>query len=430
MIINKEVITDIKIESVNDLYKLKPLIEGTSMRINKSQIARELGIDRRTVGKYINGFQKSKTRKANNCLKTHYKTVSDLLDENSQQIFYYKRFLHSYLVDNCGYKGSYRNFCTILRKYPELEQYFHKRKPSNVNNVTVRYETSEGKQAQIDWKESIDFLLVTGEKIVVNVFVLLLSYSRYRVYNLSLTKTQDILLNFLDSSFETIGGVPSEILCDNMKTIMDAPRTERSKGVVNKKFAQFAKDYGFTVKPCMAGRPQTKAKVESPMKLLDEIRAYNGKLSYDELTQLVKRLNDRKNASVVQGTGRIPLMYLDKERVFLQSLPPDNIRKPYKITSKIVKVNNASMINSCNCQYSVPPVYVGKYLTVQIYDGYLHIYDSTNLVALHSISSRKLNYTQNHYEQIARVSLSKNQNNISKMAKENLLIMGGLCNER
>ena len=168
MIINKEVITDIKIESVNDLYKLKSLIEGTSMRINKSQIARELGIDRRTVGKYINGFQKSKTRKENNCLKTHYKTIEDLLDKNSQQIFYYKRVLHSYLVDNCGYKGSYRNFCTILRKYPELEQYFHKRKPSNVNNVTVRYETSEGKQAQIDWKESIDFLLVTGEKIVYN----------------------------------------------------------------------------------------------------------------------------------------------------------------------------------------------------------------------------------------------------------------------
>src|SRR5574344_574596 len=217
------------------------------MRINTSQIARELGIDRRTVGKYINGFQKSKTRKENNCLKTHYKTVSDLLDENSQQIFYYKRVLHSYLVDNCGYKGSYRNFCTILRKYPELEQYFHKRKPSNVNNVTVTY-----------------------EKIVVNVFVLLLSYSRYRGYNLSLTKTQDVLLNFLDSSFETIGGIPSEILCDNMKTIMDIPRTKKSKGVVNKKFAQFAKDYGFTVTPCMAGRPQTKAKVESPMKLLDE----------------------------------------------------------------------------------------------------------------------------------------------------------------
>src|SRR5574344_1581443 len=102
------------------------------------------------------------------------------------------------------------------------------------------------------------------------------------------------------------------------------------------------------------------------MKLLDEIRAYNGKLSYDELTQLVQKLNDRKNASVVQGTGRIPLMYLDKERVFLQSLPPDNIRKPYKITSKIVKVNSAIMTN----QGYVHPSNLQKFPNTRTHDLY------------------------------------------------------------
>ncbi|SET37816.1 Homeodomain-like domain-containing protein, partial [[Clostridium] polysaccharolyticum] len=33
------------------------------MKINKSQIARELNIDRRTVDKYLHGFEKSHTRK-------------------------------------------------------------------------------------------------------------------------------------------------------------------------------------------------------------------------------------------------------------------------------------------------------------------------------------------------------------------------------
>ena len=56
-----------------------------------------------------------------------------------------------------------------------------------------------------------------------------------------------------------------------------------SAGKVNNKFQQFADDYGFKVQPCIAGHPHTKAKVEAPMKILDEIRAYNGKLNYREL---------------------------------------------------------------------------------------------------------------------------------------------------
>ena len=71
-------------------------------------------------------------------------------------------------------------------------------------------------------------------------FVLILSYSRFRVYKLSIDKTQDVLLSFLDESFETFGGVPKELLFDNMKTVMDEARTNYSKGKVNNKFQQFA----------------------------------------------------------------------------------------------------------------------------------------------------------------------------------------------
>ncbi len=54
--------------------------------------------------------------------------------------------------------------------------------------------------------------------------------------------------------------------------------------------------------------------------------------------------------------------------------------------------------------YSVPPEYACKYLTAQIYDEYLHLYDSTNLIAIHEISNKKINYLTQHYEQIAQWS--------------------------
>lgn len=185
-----------------------------------------------------------------------------------------------------------------LRKYPELNEYFSKQTPRNTNQVSLRYETGMAQQAQLDWKESIDFVLDSGEKITIHVFVYLLSYSRLRIYRLSMSKTQEILFSFLDDAFETLGGVPNEILCDNMKTIMDQARTEYGKGKVNVRFQQFADDYGFKVKPCIAGRPQTKAKVEAPMKILDEIRAYSGTLNYAELHELVERINNRVNMQV------------------------------------------------------------------------------------------------------------------------------------
>lgn len=428
MILKDQIITDLKVESIYDLYKLKPFLEDGTLKINKSQIARELDVDRRTVDKYINGYEKPSTRSCNNCISPFYNTIAELLSDHNQQVFYYRKVLWQYLVDNHGYTGAYCNFCHYLGKYPEFDSYFRKSRPSNACNVTIRYETPMGKQAQLDWKESIPFILSDGEHIEVNIFVLLLSYSRFRIYRVSLSKTQDILFSFLDDAFETFGGVPGEIITDNMKTVMDEARTGNSGGKVNARFQQFADDYGFDVKPCIAGRPQTKAKVEAPMKILDEVRAYNGKLDYKGLVELVARINDRANTQVCQGTGRIPLLYFDKEKAFLGSLPADPIRKPYQITVNTVKVGHSSMFYYKNCQYSVPPEYVGKVVSLQIYDGCIHVYYSTKLVAIHQLSTKKLNYIPGHYEAIARKSHAFREEHIADKAKENLEMIGKVYN--
>ena len=398
MILKHQIITDIRIESVNDLYKLKPFLEDGTLKINKSQIARELEVDRRTVDKYINGYTKPETRNCDDCITPFYDTIAELLSDKNQQVFYYRKVLWQYLVDNHGFTGVYCNFCHYLRKYPEFDSYFRKSRPSNTNKVTIRYETPMGKQAQLDWKESIPFILSSGETIDVNIFVLLLSYSRFRVYRVSLSKNQEILFSFLDDAFET--------------------------GKVNNKFQQFADDYGFKVRPCIARHPHTKAKVEAPMKILDEIRAYNGKLNYMKLVELVTRINNRVNAQVNQGTGRIPLMYYNKEKAFLNSLPADNIRKPYQIATNTVKVNHSSMFNYKGCQYSVPPEYIDKIVSLQVYDGYIHVYCNTEFITIHQLSSKKLNYISEHYAAIARKSHIFRDEHIMDRAKENLEIIG------
>ena len=100
------------------------------------------------------------------------------------------------------------------------------------------------------------------------------------------------------------------------------------------------------------------------MKLLDEIYAYNGLLDYHELNQLVHKLNERINHAVHPGTGRIPVMYLQKEKAHLSPLPRNVIRKPYQMTHTTVKVNSSCMITYRSNQYSVPPKYLGKRLVI------------------------------------------------------------------
>ena len=56
MNINFKLTNDIEIHTLEDLKKLKPLLENNNLKVNKSEIARELGVDRRTIDKYLNRF--------------------------------------------------------------------------------------------------------------------------------------------------------------------------------------------------------------------------------------------------------------------------------------------------------------------------------------------------------------------------------------
>lgn len=425
MIYKQKLITDIKIEKLEDLCKLKPLLKEGMLKVNKSQIARELGKDRRTVDKYLNGYEKSSTRKRTSKIDALYDEIKYLLSDETTQIFYYKRVLWQFLTDNKGLECSESSFRRYISKHTEFDDYFKKRKTAVSSAPShMRYETKAGRQAQLDWKETMEMVLNTGETIIVNVFVLLLSYSRFRVYRLSISKSQDILFSFLNDAFETFGGVPDEIVTDNMKTVMDVARTEHFGGKINANFKQFAEDYGFKVKPCIAGRPQTKAKVEAPMKLLDEIYAYNGLLDYEGLMELTEKLNNRINSQMNKGTGKIPLLYFQKEKLSLSPLPKESIRKAYRITTSTPKVNQSSMITYLSNQYSVPPEYIGKRIHLQVYDDYLHVYYNTKLVTIHRLSKKKLNYLESHYILISKLTLNEKYIDIDKLAKENLKQMG------
>lgn len=239
--------------------------------------------------------------------------------------------------------------------------------------------------------------------------------------------TQDVLLHLLTECFETLGGVPSLILSDNMKTIMDEARTTYQKGKVNVKFDAFVKDFGFELLPCRAFTPQTKGKVESQMKYLEEIRAYSGKLNLVELYELTERINSRVNSSICQGNGKIPLIEFAKEKDSLLPLPHESVRNQYRIKTREVKVNTAGMITVKTNQYSVPSKYIGKNVSYQIHDSNIYVYFNTKLIATHTLSDRKLNYSVDHYvDALSCRYIGRNSDEVRELAKHNLELIGGI----
>ena len=395
MIYTTNVNIEINLKSVEDLSKLKILIEVNNLdKPNFSAIARDLGIDRRTAKKYYDGNSKKERKPKKSKIDEFYDIISGLLSAETKQIFYYKSHLYRYLVREKGLDCSRSDFNYYILKHENFAEYFKPKKKRDA----VKSETPFGKQAQFDWKEDLKFHFRNGEEFIFNVGSLILSASRFKYWAVSPAKSQAYLFDFLASALESLGGVPQEIFIDNASTMMDIARTERSAGKVNPKFQQFADDFGFNIVPCVRARPNTKAKVENPMRVIDEIMSYNGLLDNEEqLYEKMQQITNEANSRICQATGLPPVLVFKKEKEHLLPLPNNKICSYYKNTTINAKVNSNSLFRYKGNLYSVPIDFIGKNIVVKVIDNNLYVYYGQKLITLHTISNQKVNYHENHH---------------------------------
>src|SRR5690625_4510834 len=116
-------------------------MESLNMKINKSQLARDLNVDRRTIDKYLNGYQPNPERKRKSKIDRYYDVIKLLLSNESPQKFYYKRVLWQYLKDNHGLDCAPSTFRAYISKRPEFQQYFDAQRGRRSSKETIRYET-------------------------------------------------------------------------------------------------------------------------------------------------------------------------------------------------------------------------------------------------------------------------------------------------
>ncbi len=220
--------------------------QGESIR----KIARDLNVSRNTVRKYLRNnnalpsYTVVKTRVS--VLENYKEYLKDRIESAKPEWIPATVLLNE--IQSKGYTGK----ISILRAY--IRQF----KVKNEEKSVVRFETTPGKQMQIDF--------ITVKKRTTGhfkAFVATLGYSRASFVHFFENEKTESWLEGLQKAFEFFGGVPQEILCDNAKALI-VQRDAYGEGLhkYNSKYLDMSKYYGFKIKACRPYRPQTKGKVE------------------------------------------------------------------------------------------------------------------------------------------------------------------------
>jgi len=110
-----------------------------------------------------------------------------------------------------------------------------------------------------------------------------LGYSRLLWLKFYAKQDMQTVFSGLQEAFAFFGGVPREILFDQMASVITRDlRDQGGKLVENAEFLRFAAHWGFRVRACLPYRARTKGKVERPIRYLRESFVYARDFVSDE----------------------------------------------------------------------------------------------------------------------------------------------------
>ncbi len=156
----------------------------------------------------------------------------------------------------CGGERIVRSYVSSL--YPLLE-------PETI----IRFETDPGQQLQVDW------CVFRRGKDPLSAFVATLGFCRHTYVEFVTTEQFEQLKQCHINAFEYFGGVPREVLYDNMKTVVLERNTYgEGRHRFHPGLWDLGKYYGFTPRLCRPYRAQTKGKVERFNRTLQTEWAY------------------------------------------------------------------------------------------------------------------------------------------------------------
>jgi transposase len=355
------------------LGELVMILELHRQGVSVSAIARQLGIDRKTVRAYIAKGLEAPAYKKRAARPRRIDPFESYLRERLASFpALTGRRLWRELKER-GYQGGYTAITDLLR---ELQ-------PPRTAGFEVRFETPPGEQAQVDFAQFVvEFTDEPGVRRIVWLFSMVLGYSRLIWARFVLHQDLQSVLRCHIAALESIGGVPREILYDRMKTAVTG---EDLDGLVvyNRALVDLARHYGFQPRACRPYRAKTKGKVERPFRYIREDFFLGGSFrNLDDLNcQLRQWLDNAANPRVHATTRRAVNEAFAEERGALKPLP----LAPYQAVLRLERrVSHEGMVCVGGNLYSVPDTARRRVLDVHVLAGRIRIFEDGALIACHA----------------------------------------------
>jgi len=370
--------------------------EGKSQR----QISRELGIDRKTIRRYLREYNKKKMEllssnqenavlipdivskpKYNSSFRKKVKLTDEIiskikfyLDENkakratgrSKQAKA-KIDIYEALVED-GHDMGYTTVCNAIRELYREEK-----------EAYIRQQYAPGKVAEFDWGQVK--LIIAGKLTVFEMSAFTAAKSNYRDADIYYNQKTESFLDAHANFFENVGGVYDQIVYDNTKVAV-AKFVGKTYKKPTDELLKLSIYYNFNFRFCNTGSPNEKGHVEKSVEYIrrkvfcrrDEFDSYEQARAYlkEELVKLNLRPQSLEN-------GRTAMEMLDDERPHLLPKPPKydtaRISEP--------RVNKYCCVAIDTCYYSVPDSLVGQFVFAKTYTDKILCYHENILVAEH-----------------------------------------------
>jgi transposase len=251
---------------------------------------------------------------------------------------------------------------SFTSKYPSVRRFV--RRLSQLQAWPFRrLECPAGEEAQVDFGSGAPLVSPEGRRRRTHVFRIVLSHSRKAYSEAVSRQTTDDFIRCLENAFWHFGGVPQRLVLDNLRAAVT--KADWFDPELNPRMRAFAQHYGLALWPTRPYLPRHKGKVERGVDYVQE-NGLKGRTfsSLEDQNRFLLHWEQTVADTRLHGTTRqqVAKVFAEVERPALQPLPRE--RFPFFHEAQRT-VHRDGHIEVDKAYYSVPPEYLGRRLWVR-----------------------------------------------------------------
>ena len=343
-----------------------------------SAIAREMGLSRPTVRKYLNTVEEPKyirTQSTPPKFGQFEEQLTKWLEEEAKLARPRRRTAHRLYegLQEIGYNGAYDSVQRFVKRWKSNHH------GPKTTEAFVPLLFQPGDACQFDWSQ--EQVELNGELQNIKVAHFRLAYSRQMFVVAYPRETQEMVLDAHRRAFAFFGGVPARLIYDNLKTVVDTVYTGKERQF-NRRFLTLANHYLFEPVACTPSSGWEKGQVENqvgnvrewlftPLARFTTFAGLN-----DWLATRCKELAQRSHP--VQTQRLISACFAD-EQVHLRPITADFDG----YVEQMMRVSSTCLVKVDRNRYSVPARSAGQAVSVRTTADQVRVVAQGELIAAH-----------------------------------------------